>query len=151
MAIQSLLVQAINLAEKAHAGQVDKCGNPYIEHPKRVMEMADTTEKKIVSILHDVVEDTDISLETIERLFGEDIAEAVDAISHRKNEPREEYYKRIMENGLAYSVKLLDLADNTDPERMSKLDHETQSRLYKKYMKTYEILTGSSDGQQPRF
>jgi (p)ppGpp synthase/HD superfamily hydrolase len=141
MAAQSLLVQAIELATKAHAGQVDKLGNPYIEHPKRVMEMADTTEKKIVAVLHDVIEDTPIPIETIYRLFGEDIGEAVEAITHYKCEPREEYYKRVMSNALAHSVKLLDLADNTDPKRLLLLDSETQQRLMKKYDKTFRILT----------
>jgi (p)ppGpp synthase/HD superfamily hydrolase len=146
MAYQSLLVQAIELATKAHEGQVDKCGNPYIEHPKRVMEMADTTEKKIVAILHDVVEDTTVSIEQIHRIFGEDIALAVDAISQRKNEPRKDYYYRVLQNGLAHSVKLLDLADNTDPKRMCSLDPDTQVRLTVKYMEAYQILTGGPFG-----
>lgn len=146
MAAQSLLVQAIELATKAHEGQLDKCGTPYIEHPKRVMDMADTTVKKIVGVLHDVVEDTDVSIDTIYRLFGEEIGEAVEAITHLKCEPREVYYKRLMENAIAHSVKLLDLADNTDPVRMAKLDEKTQERLLKKYSRTFEVLTGSVNG-----
>ena len=144
MAAQSLLVQAIELATKAHEGQTDKLGNPYIEHPRRVMEMADTTDKKIVAILHDVVEDTDISIQTIYRLFGEEIGEAIEAITHLKCEPRELYYERVKSNGLAHSVKLLDLADNTDPKRMLLLPSSVQERLLTKYTKTFEILAGGS-------
>ena len=137
-ATQWLLNHAIKIATHAHDGQVDKQGVPYIEHPRRVMEAADTLEKKIVAILHDTVEDTYLSLCFIYADFDKDIGDAIDAITHRKNEPNVEYYARIMTNPLAHAVKLLDIADNQS--RLSTLDEDTKMRLTKKYEKALSIL-----------
>ena len=59
------LDRAIELAKQHHEGQTDKTGNPYIEHPLRVMNQVESEEEKIVAILHDIVEDTDISLDEL--------------------------------------------------------------------------------------
>lgn len=138
--MEAKLYKAIAIATKAHEGQKDKSGNPYIEHPLRVAVMADTIEKKIVAVLHDVVEDTDITLEYIYEEFGPRVMDAVNAITHRSHEPRPRYYERVKQNALAHSVKLLDIMDNLCEERLATLDEQTQVRLRAKYAMALEIL-----------
>lgn len=144
------LNDAISMACMAHAGQKDKAGHDYIQHPMRVMRMADTTVKAIVSILHDTVEDTvklednderKVTIPMIRRHFGDEIADAVDAITHRPHEPLVEYYARVKANVIAHSVKLLDIADNTDPARLALLPVESQERFIEKYTKAMVILS----------
>ena len=73
-----MLKKAISLAEKAHQGQVDKGGHPYILHPKRVMEKCETTEEKIVAMLHDVMEDADYTADDLRKEgFSEEIITAL--------------------------------------------------------------------------
>lgn len=136
-----MLKLAILLAEHSHAGQVDKSGLPYIEHPKRVMAMAKTEAEQIVAILHDIVEDTEVTLEYIETTFGKDIRDAVDAITHRPHEPNEEYYQRVIANNVAHMVKFYDITDNMSPDRLAKLSTDVQERLSKKYLRAWEVLT----------
>ena len=136
------LDRAITLAVKAHENQKDKSGNPYILHPLRVMMKLKSTEEQIVAVLHDVLEDTDIEYDYIKKAFDSNIALAIQAITHQKNEPRYAYYDRIKRNKIALRVKFADIEDNMDKERMSLLDEETQQRLIKKYTKALEYLKG---------
>lgn len=124
-------------ATAAHSGQKDKNGQPYIDHPRRVVGyLTDPTwEQKVVAWLHDVVEDTCVTLEAIRQAFGPVIAAAVDAITHRPGESREDYYARVRANPLALIVKFADIDDNTDPARTALLDEGTRARLAKKYTK----------------
>ena len=110
------------LAERQHQGQVDKSGKPYILHPTRVAGRMKTPEEEVVGWLHDVVEDTGLSLAEIEQQFGPETADAVDAISRRKGEPWEDYLARVKDNRIARSVKISDLIDNSN---LSRLDHVT--------------------------
>ena len=139
--MEAALYRAIALATRAHEGQKDKCGNPYIEHPLRVAVMADTVEKKIVAVLHDIVEDTNITISDIADQFGSNIAQAIDAITHRNHESRHSYYERVKLNPLAHAVKLLDILDNLCEERLEALDDATQKRLLAKYAEATEILS----------
>lgn len=135
--------RALNLAFYAHQEQVDKIGMPYILHPIRVAEMVDTEEEKMVAVLHDVVEDTPVIIETIEIEFGFEIADAVLAITHFPGERRKDYLDRVIVNDLARTVKLADMRDNTDPKRNFYLPIETQLRLAKKYtIARHYLLTG---------
>ena len=86
MALSKDVERARDLAFSAHYGAVDKAGAPYILHPERVAERLSSPEEKVVGWLHDVVEDTDVSLGYIAETFGEETAEAVDRITHRKGE-----------------------------------------------------------------
>lgn len=135
------LLKAMALAQAAHEGQRDKQGLPYYMHPLVVAGSVNTIEEKIVAILHDVVEDTSVTLDTIRLEFGDMIADAVDAITHRPNEPNEEYYERVKNNPLALTVKFADITHNTSPKRMRGLDPETRERLKKKYENALRILT----------
>jgi hypothetical protein len=140
---ERLLLSAKVLAEKAHAGQLDKTGNQYINHPIAVMQMAEPGIDRIVAILHDVVEDSDTSIEKIRNIFGYEVAAAVDAITRRPGEEPAEYYCRVRNNETALRVKHLDLRHNSDPERLALLRPDTRSRLEEKYAKARQHLAGN--------
>jgi (p)ppGpp synthase/HD superfamily hydrolase len=154
-----ILNKALEFAVNAHSGQYDKAGFPYILHPIRVLETVepvtelpgsrafDIKATKIVAVLHDVVEDTSITLEDIEREFGSYISCEVDAVTKRKNEPYRKYLDRIRDRyecgGPAMAVKLADMEDNSRPERLSYLSIEKQLRLAAKYARgRHYLLTG---------
>lgn len=113
-----MLAHALKLAYEAHEGQVDKAGASYILHCLRVAEAMTTTEEKIVAILHDIVEDTEITFEWLEHEgFSEEVVTAVKAITRELEEPYNEYLRRVAQNELAYKVKLADMMDNSDVTR----------------------------------
>jgi (p)ppGpp synthase/HD superfamily hydrolase len=126
---------AIALAARAHQGQTDKANNPYVMHVLRVM-MAVPDDAKIAAVLHDIVEDTQTTLDDLRALgvSAEDV-EAIDLVTYKKTESRDVYYARIRTNPRALVVKLADIADNSNPERLSRLDPETRTRLEEKYRK----------------
>jgi len=137
---QDLVLRARQLAAAAHTGQYDKAGEPYIAHPARVAADVELTAPApmrdnavAVAWLHDVVEDTDITLAEIRTRFGSIVADAVGAITHRRHEPRAVYYRRVAANPLALLVKVADIVDNADPDRLAALDEPTRQRLQVKY------------------
>ncbi|EAQ02321.1 probable GTP pyrophosphokinase [Pseudooceanicola batsensis HTCC2597] len=136
--------KAFELALAAHAGQSDRAGAPYIGHVARVAasipDGPDAETAQVVALLHDVVEDTDVTLETIEREFGPGIAATVDALTHREDEPPEDYHARIKADPLAITVKCADLEDNSDPARLAVLPDVTRKRLEQKYAATRAAL-----------
>ena len=114
----STLDRAIEIAVEAHAGQVDKAGQPYILHPLRVMLAQTTDEARIVGVLHDVIEDSDWTINDLRhQRFGQPILEAVWALTRRKDEEYSAYVERAGANPLSRSVKLADLRDNMRPDR----------------------------------
>ena len=117
-----MLEKAIAIAVNAHRGQQDKAGKPYILHPLRVMNMGKTEEEMICGVLHDVIEDTDLTLENLRQEgYTEEIVNAVDAISRRDGECYDDFIERIATNHLATRVKLNDLIDNMDNNAMGLL------------------------------
>jgi GTP diphosphokinase / guanosine-3',5'-bis(diphosphate) 3'-diphosphatase len=132
---EDLLNKAIEIARIAHDGQVDKAGEPYIDHPIRVMNAVETVEEKIVAVLHDAVEDSDLTLEDLRVAgFNEEIVEAIDAISKREGEKRQDYLQRVMSNPIALKVKIADMTDNMNISRIpnpTERDYE-RTRIYKK-------------------
>lgn len=115
-----LLERAIAIAEQQHAGQVDKAGRPYIEHPKRVMQAMSTDAERIVAILHDVVEDTDLTLEELAAEgFPDNILEALDSVTRRTGETYEAFVARAATNAIGRRVKYADLQDNADLSRIA--------------------------------
>jgi len=135
-----LLNKAVALAIKSHEGQLDKQGKAYILHPIAVMESVGDIRAKIVAILHDVVEDTNVLLVDLSFAFPQEIVDAVDAISKRDGETNREYIARVKQNDLATMVKFADLAHNMSLERLFNLDEETVARLAKKYRKAWRAL-----------
>ena len=127
-----MLEKAVKLAEKAHAGQVDKGGQPYILHAKRVMERCGTEEEKITAILHDVMEDTPYTPDDLRREgFSEEILASLLCLTHREGEAYMAYIERVCENPLAVRVKCADLEDNMDLRRIPEPAEQDFARLEK--------------------
>jgi len=136
----NLLTEAIIIATSAHNGQFDKCGEPYILHPMRVMLSVISVKERIIAILHDVVEDTDITIETLKKTFPLDIIEAIASITHKRSESYIEYLERCCKNPLAINIKRADISDNNSPIRLYKLDLETRTRLREKYVRAINYI-----------
>lgn len=103
---------ALKFIAKKHAGQKRYNGNPYIIHPIRVSQDVSGSVEKVVALLHDVIEDTDTTVAEIESIFGTEVAQAVNALSHRKDETWMDYIARVKANPIAKAVKLSDISDN---------------------------------------
>lgn len=126
----STLERAIAVAARAHEGQQDKGGTAYILHPLRVMLRVQTTEQRIVAVLHDVLEDTSMSLSDLAREgFALKILAAVQALSRRDDESYEAFVARLGSDPLARVVKLADLDDNSDLSRIAMPGPEDIARL----------------------
>jgi len=141
----STLERAISLAAQAHAGQVDKAGQPYILHPLRVMLRVTTEEERIAAILHDVVEDTSVTLEQLaEEGFSPTVVAAVEALTKRPGESRMEAAARAAENRVARTVKLADNAENMD---LSRIAHPTEKDFARiqEYEQVRALLLGTLD------
>ena len=135
------LDRAIELAKQHHESQTDKAGNPYIEHPLRVMNQVESEEEKIVAVLHDIVEDTDISLNDLKNEgFSEEVVSAVECLTKQDGENYDSYIERISFNPLAVKIKLADLEDNRDLTRLPQVTDKDLERL-EKYDKALEKLT----------
>ena len=140
----STLERAISLAAQAHAGQVDKAGQPYILHPLRVMLRVGTEEERITAILHDVVEDTSVTLEQLtEEGFSPTVVAAVEALTKRPGESRIEAAARAAENRVARTVKLADNAENMD---LSRIAHPTEKDVARiqEYERVRALLLGAN-------
>lgn len=142
MIYTELTREAMKIAYDAHQGQFDKSGVPYVFHPIHVAEQMCDEYSTCVALLHDVVEDTDVSLEDLAKQFPQEIVEAVGLLTHSKNTPYEEYLRKVKENPIAKAVKLADIAHNTDfsrlpdtPENWDKISH-----LRDKYTNAVSIL-----------
>ena len=132
---------ALKLALEKHHGQTDKAGEPYILHPLRVMAQMQTEAEQIVAVLHDVVEDTDVTLDDLRRMgYSEEIVTALDHLSRRDDESYEQFIQRIKPHPLAVRVKLGDLRDNMDLRRNAKLDEKALKR-FQRYRKAWFELT----------
>ena len=138
------------LAAYAHEGQVDKAGVDYIKHPEAVSAKLEDEVGKIVALLHDVLEDTAIKKSTLRDLFGDEIADTVVVLTHRKGESYEHYIHRIGKNRLATRVKLADLCHNMDESRLPVISREDEERR-EKYRRSREylekILTDEENGR----
>jgi len=125
------LEDAIILAAEAHKhGSPDKSGQPYILHPLRVMMKLDSEIERIVGVLHDVIEDTPYTLTDLEeRGYPESVLQALDCLTKRKDEPYEQFIERVKTNAIARRVKIADLEDNMNPQRLLVLDMEALERV----------------------
>jgi (p)ppGpp synthase/HD superfamily hydrolase len=137
-----LVALARRIATDAHDGQTDKAGEPYIGHVERVAARLDDPEDIAVALLHDVLEDTTLDHpDLIEAGIPVHLVADVLRLTHRSHEPRVDYYARVLTSERAVRVKLADVADNSDPARLSYLDGATRSRLVAKYAKARRILS----------
>ena len=123
------LEDAIILAAGAHRGHVDKGGQPYILHVLRVMLRQEDETARIVAALHDILEDTHVTLTDLRAAgYSDDVCAAVVCLTRRPAETYEEMIERIARNPLARQVKLADLADNLDPKRLTPADSAARAR-----------------------
>lgn len=140
----STLERAIEIAVKAHAGQIDKAGEPYILHPLRLMFAVNGVYTRMVAVLHDVVEDTSVTIGNLKAEgFPAEVIEAVQALTKQKGESRIEAAKRASENSISRAVKLADVTDNMDITRISQPTEKDYLRL-KEYEKVRALLLSRS-------
>ena len=137
-----MLERAIEIAVEAHKGQIDKGGSPYILHPLRVMGNVDGESEKIVAVLHDVVEDSDW---TVDALLAEGFSvEVIEALKTVTKESEDEDYdlfiQRAMQNPTGRKVKVADLRDNLDVTRISEIT-DTDVKRINKYKKALKLLS----------
>ena len=144
MIYTALTIKAMQFAAKAHNGQMDKAGVPYIFHCYEVANQAKNEFEAVVGFLHDVIEDTDCSEEDLrEADFPEVVVENVVCLTHKKEESYDEYLDRIKgHGGIATRVKLSDLYNNTRQERLSLLDEEETKEFLEKYRHALCKLNG---------
>ena len=132
---------ALQIAVKAHAGQKDKSGEPYIFHPIRVMERCSNPKAKIVALLHDIVEDTEVTFDELKTAgFPEDILGTLRFVTHEKEVPYDDYIEALMHDPIAVEVKIADLEDNSDIRRLKEIKDRDVERL-QKYLRTHRRLT----------
>lgn len=134
-----LLKAAEELARRAHKGQKDKSGEDYFGHVSRVSGRCESMEAKIVGMLHDTVEDTDVTVEEIRGNFGDRVADAVFAMTHQDGEEWWDYIARVEKNPISRQVKISDLIDNSNLSRLKKVTL-TDVRRQEKYNKTLQRL-----------
>ena len=134
---------AMKLAYKAHQGQLDYNGIPYIFHPIHLAEQMDDEISCCVALLHDTVEDTDVTLEELQSVFPPEVTDAVALLTHSDDTDYFEYVRAVKANPIARKVKLADLAHNSDQSRCvgSDLSAERKEEWRRKYEKATKILT----------
>ena len=137
---QSQSEKAYEIAKKAHLGQIDKVGEDYIKHPEKVASFVNSDEEKAVAYLHDVIEDTELTLEDLREYgFSEEVLKAVDVITKKKGQDYQTYLNSVKENKLARVVKLADLRHNSDLTRLINITEKDIERK-EKYQKAIDFL-----------
>ncbi len=133
---------AFGIAFGAHTGQgqMDYAGLEYIGHPLTVYLGCDTEDERIVALLHDVTEDTKITLEELSLFFDENIIEALRVISHPKKYDKKQYMLDVKNNPLARKVKIEDLKTNMDRSRLESLLEWYDNRVETQYKHNLEFL-----------
>jgi len=138
------LERAIQIAVEAHAGVLDKGGNPYLLHPLRVMFSLHTEPERIVGVLHDVVEDSEWTFEDLaEEGFSEEILLALKSVTKTSDsEDYELFVERAKQNPIGRKVKIADITDNLDVKRIADITEKDVKRLIK-YKQALAVLTAS--------
>lgn len=139
--------KAMKIAYAAHAGQVDKTGVPYIYHPIHLAESMTDENAVITALLHDVAEDTDITIDDLAREgFHADILTALTLLTHNPAEEYMDYVSRLSTCPLARKVKLADLRHNSDVTRLDAIDEKMARRL-EKYRRAIQLLEAVEKGR----
>ncbi len=127
-----MLSKAIDIATRAHVGEVDKGGSPYILHPLRVMLSRENELERICAVLHDVVEDSHVTFDDLrEEGFSEEIITVLDYLTKRDGESYDDFIDRILTNEVVCHVKLADLCDNIDLTRIKDPTEKDEARMRK--------------------
>lgn len=143
MIYTALTNKALKIAYAAHDGQTDKAGMPYIFHPYHLAEQMDDEISVCVALLHDVAEDTAVTLESLAEIFPQEVMEPLRLLTHKKGDDYLEYVKALKQNPTAKKVKLADLAHNSDQSRFSGIPGISEEMLVyfrKKYAAAKAIL-----------
>ena len=141
MIYTELTKKALKLSFEAHKNQTDKSEIPYVYHPFHVAEQMTTESETVVALLHDVVEDTDYTIEDIREMgFPDEVTDALALMTHDKSVPYMDYVEKIKYNPIAKAVKLADLNHNSDLTRVDVVDAKTISRV-QKYAHTIKLLS----------
>ena len=131
---------ALDLCFRAHKDQRDKSGLPYVFHPFHLAEQMLDEESTIVALLHDVIEDTDYTLEDLRKMgFGESVLDAIALMTHEDSVPYMDYVAKIKTNPIAKAVKLADLRHNSDMTRLEVITPRDQQRA-EKYLAAIQLL-----------
>lgn len=132
---------ALSIAKKAHAGQVDKAGIDYIQHPLYVASQVKTEQEKAVALLHDVLEDSDITAADL-LAYGlpNEVVTAVQTLTKKKGQSYQDYLEKVKSNNLARVVKLADLKHNSDLSRLKSVSDTDRERV-KKYKNAIRYLS----------
>ena len=129
------------LATQAHSGQTDKAGQPYIEHPERVAARLTDPDAQVVALLHDVIEDTELSADDLRAAGASELqVKALEALAHADDVSDKDYWRALRAVPLARLVKVADLADNTDPARIALLAPAEQERFRTKYRSAMAVI-----------
>ncbi len=132
--------KALKLCFEAHKNQVDKSGIPYVFHPFHLAEQMTTEETTIVALLHDLVEDTDYTIEDLVNMgFDKSITDAIALMTHSDDVDYMDYVRTIKENAIAKAVKMADLKHNSDITRLDVVDEKALTRR-EKYLKAIALL-----------
>ena len=132
--------KAMKIMARQHKDQLDKSGLPYILHPWLVAEWQNDEVRTIVALLHDVVEDTDMTFEDIKKEgFSDEVIEALKLLTHDSKDDYDEYLKNIANNDIAIDVKLADLKHNSTISRLDNVEKKDIDR-YNKYLRGIEYL-----------
>jgi len=136
----NLIEQSLKIALQAHAGQTDKAGQAYILHPLRIMAKMDTDEERSVALLHDVLEDSEHTPESLLQAgIPSNIIDAVQCLTKHDDEDYEQFIQRVLTNDLAVKVKMADIHDNLQVLRLDKLTDDDLERV-KKYHAAWKVL-----------
>jgi (p)ppGpp synthase/HD superfamily hydrolase len=144
----STLDKAIRIAAQLHEGQLDRYGAPYISHPLRVMARVTTDDEKMAAVLHDVIEDSEWTLDDLRKEgFSAVVLKAVDDLTRRAGEDYLNYIERLKPNPIARKVKLADLEDNMDLRRLPTLAAKDIERLAR-YHRVWVMLKEMGDSDK---
>ncbi len=139
------LEDAIILAARAHAGQKQRNGEPYILHPLRVMMAVENPDEKMAAVLHDVVEDSDMTLDDLKQKgFSPAVVEMVRLLTHDDALSYEDYIKRLRSNPGARHIKIADMQDNMNVRRLPHMRPGDLERL-ERYHKFWLLLSGDEN------
>ena len=132
--------KALKLCFEAHKNQVDKSGLPYVFHPFHLAEQMKTEQTTIVALLHDVVEDSEYTIDDLKNMgFSKEVTDAIALMTHADDVDYIDYVRAIAKNPIAKAVKLADLEHNSDLTRLDSVDEKSLTRA-QKYKKAKEIL-----------
>lgn len=142
MVYTPLTIKAMKFAYKAHEGQYDYSGVPYVFHPIHVAEQMTDELTTCIALLHDVLEDTSTTLSQLEAEFPAEITQAILLLTHDPSTDYLDYVRRLCQNPLARKVKIADISHNTDETRLSSIqpDPDRLKHWRVKYAKAWEII-----------